>query len=299
VSITAIILTFNEEIHIERCINSIKDIVDEIVIVDSYSSDKTIEIATSLGAKVYQNTWVNYASQFNFAIDSCNITSDWLIRLDADEVFTPELCISLPKTLDSVDADVTGIYIKRKIVFLEKWMAHGGIYPAWMLRIFRNGAGRCELRWMDEHIKLDYGSSIRLEHDIIDDNLNNLCWWSEKHVGYAKREMVDLLNNRFQFFDLNEVEAKLTGTQEQRKRWLKNRYSAFPLFVRPFIYFIYRYLIKGGFLDGKAGFVWCFLQGFWYRLLVDAIILDVQLNSKNDKQKAMLYIKEKYKIDLF
>jgi glycosyltransferase involved in cell wall biosynthesis len=296
--ITVIILTYNEEKHIQRCIHSVLPFTNDIVIMDSNSTDNTCEIARRLGAKIYINKWVNYATQFNFALDNCSIDTEWVMRLDADEVVTEQLASKISKELAGLKANVSGIYVKRRIVFLGKWIKHGGIYPSWMLRVFRHGKGKCELRWMDEHIKLTTGESIRFDEDIIDDNNNNLAWWTEKHAGYAKREMVDLLNLKFNFFAFDEVTPDFFGSQEQRKRWLKIKYATLPLFIRPFSYFIFRYFVQLGFLDGKVGGVWHFLQGFWYRFLVDAIILDVFNNAGHDKEKVKAFILSKYQIDL-
>jgi glycosyltransferase involved in cell wall biosynthesis len=293
-TITAIILTFNEEQHIERCINSLKPIVDEIVIVDSYSSDKTLVIAENLGAKVFQNPWKNYATQFNWGLQNCNIKSDWVWRIDADEYVEDHN--NVKDSLTHLSNNITGVYVKRKIIFLEKPLLHGGWYPVWHLKIWRNGKGVCENRWMDEHIKLANGDTTKLDVVQVDENLNSLSWWTDKHNSYATREMIDLLDTKYQIFSNNEVIPKLFGTGEQRKRWLKLAYLKLPLFVRPLIYFIYRYIFKLGFLDGKSGLAWHILQGFWYRFLVDAKIYELQKKFKGDENEIIEFIKKEYKI---
>lgn len=296
-TITAIILTYNEEQHIKRCIDSLSDLVNEIYVVDSFSNDRTIEIAKKAGAKVFQNAWVNYATQFNWALENCNIKSDWVWRIDADEYIDAKEKKSFIESLNNLSDTITGVYIKRKIVFMKKQLLHGGWYPVWHLKIWRNGKGFCENRWMDEHIKLTEGESIKLNCTQVDENLNDLTWWSQKHNEYATREMVDLLDSKYQIFSKNTVEPKLFGTNEQKKRWLKLSYLKLPLFIRPIIYFIYRYLFKLGFLDGKSGLVWHILQGFWYRFLVDSKIYELNLRFNHDENKIINYIKETYKID--
>lgn len=296
-TITAIILTYNEEQHIKRCIDSLSDLVNEIYVVDSFSNDRTIEIAKKSGAKVFQNAWVNYATQFNWALENCNIKSDWVWRIDADEYIDVREKKSFIESLNNLSDTITGVYIKRKIVFMKKQLLHGGWYPVWHLKIWRNGKGFCENRWMDEHIKLTEGESIKLNCTQVDENLNDLTWWSQKHNEYATREMVDLLDSKYQIFSKNTVEPKLFGTNEQKKRWLKLSYLKLPLFIRPVIYFIYRYLFKLGFLDGKSGLVWHILQGFWYRFLVDSKIYELNLRFNHDENKIINYIKETYKID--
>jgi len=283
--LSVLILTFNEELHIERCIKSLQLFAKEIFIVDSYSTDKTVEIAESLGAKVYQNKWVNYAVQYQWGLDNCQIETEWVMRMDADEYVLPELVDEINKKIDMLIDDVSGVYIKRRVHFMGRWIKHGSYYPIWLLRIWRYKNGRIEQRWMDEHVKLDCGKTVQFEHDLVDDNQNNLTWWTEKHDNYATREAVDILNIKYKMIEYDEVEPKLWGTQEQRKRWLKIRYALLPLFVRPVLYFHWRYFIKLGFLDGKPGLVWHFLQGFWYRFLVDAKIYQMKYITKKQKKK--------------
>jgi len=167
----------------------------------------------------------------------------------------------------------------------------------WLLRIWRYKHGKIEERWMDEHIKLSAGKTIQFEHDLVDDNKNNLTWWTEKHNHYATREAVDLLNILHGFIQYDEVEPRLLGTQEQRKRWLKIRYASLPLFIRPILYFHWRYFVKLGFLDGKQGLIWHFLQGFWYRFLVDAKIYQIQHIAKQEN-KTLVQVKKNFGIDL-
>lgn len=292
--ISVLILTKNEEQHIGRCIASLKGIADEICIVDSFSTDATCKIAKELGAKVYQNPWINYATQFNWGLENCDITSDWVWRIDADEFIEP-MSYSLTEKLATLPETVSGVYIKRKIVFMGKPLLHGGWYPVWHLKIWKYGKGFCENRWMDEHIKLSEGTTVEIDCVQVDENLNDLTWWTSKHNSYATREMVDLLDTQYEIFSKSAVEPKFFGTSEQRKRYLKLMYLRFPLFLRPFIYFTYRYIFKLGFLDGKPGFVWHVLQGFWYRFLVDAKIYELKKQFNNDEKAIVNHIKNTFK----
>ena len=180
---------------------------------------------------------------------------------------------------------------------MEKPLMHGGWFPVWHLKIWKYGQGRCENRWMDEHIKLENEHTVKLDCVQIDENLNDLTWWTGKHNSYASREMVDLLDMTYGIFTENTVVPKFFGTGEQRKRWLKLRYLNLPLFLRPLIYFFYRYIILRGFLDGKSGFVWHVLQGFWYRFLVDAKIYELRQRYKGDTSKIIESIKREYSLD--
>ena len=295
-SIAAIILTKNEEKHIARCINSLKGICDEVFVIDSLSTDRTCEIAESLGAKVYKNPWKNYATQFNYGVYQCPIQSEWIWRIDADEFLEGNIGKAVKDALSNCQANVNGVYVRKRIDFMGRPLLHGGWYPSYHLKIFRKGHGDCENRWMDEHIRIFDGTTITIEEgNQVDANLNDLTWWTEKHNGYATREMVDMLMMEYGLdAKAQEVIPKFWGTEEQRKRWLKIKYIKSPLFVRPFINFFLRYILKGGFLDGKEGFVWHILQGFWYRMLVDAKIFEIKKQFKYDHIALKEYLRNKY-----
>ncbi|HEV7379091.1 MAG TPA: glycosyltransferase family 2 protein [Dyadobacter sp.] len=298
VDLSVIILTHNESLHIERCIKSLQQVTDKIFIVDSFSTDNTVQIATSLGATVVQNPWVSYAFQYNFGIHNNPYPTTWLMRMDADEYLTPELAQELNQSLMTTPANITGLYVKRRVFFMNQWISRGGYYPIWLLRLWRRDIGICEELWMDEHIKLSSGDTAQLQNDIVDHNLNNLTWWTQKHNNYAIREVIDLLNIKYNFDSKPTVTPNFWGNQEQRTRFLKIKYAGMPLFTRPFIYFVYRYFIKFGFLDGKKGLIWHFLQGFWYRFLVDAKIYEVYQRAGRDKEQIIEHFRTEYGKDL-
>lgn len=294
-SLTAIILTFNEEIHLQRCLDSLKGVVKEIFIIDSFSTDKTQEIAERNGAKFFQNPWVNYSIQYNWALDNCTVSSDWILRIDADEYLTPKLQVEIEEKLMQLDTDISGIEVPLKRVFLNKHMKWG-LGEIRMLRIFRKGKARLESRWMDEHIEVLEGKTIAFKNSFADHNLNNLTWWTAKHNIYSNREVIDLLDVEFNLLN-NHSDVQLSE-QALHKRRLKLKYVKMPLFVRSFIYYIYRYFFRLGFLDGIEGFLWHFLQGWWYRTLVDVKIYELKRECGNDVSKMIKYIKDVYKIDL-
>lgn len=299
-SISLIVLTYNEEKQIERCVNSAKDICDDIFVIDSFSTDNTKATVEKLGAKVYQHQWLdNHAKQFNWGLENLPIKTDWVIRLDADEYLLPELVNEIKEKLPKLEKDVTGVILKRRVYFMNRWIKHGGYYPTYLLRLWRFGSGKYEERWMDEHVKLDRGKTITFENDFIDDNLNNLTWWTNKHNHYATREAIDLLNIKYKFLKSDSIEAELSQQQDKRKRWFKEKlYTHIPLFFRPFLYFIYRYIFKLGFLDGIPGLIWHFLQGFWYRFLVDAKIYDIERRAKKENKSIPEVIRENYGIEV-
>ena len=274
--VVAVILTFNEEQHLGRCIQSLQGVVDQVVVVDCYSTDATIQIASAAGAKVLQNRWKNYATQFNWGLEQLDSDTNWVLRIDADEYLTAELASEIKSRLAQLPPAVAGVYLPRHMVFQGKIIRYGGIFPVKVLRLFRYGFGSCEQRWMDEHIKVN-GSSIEFSGELIDHNLNSLSWWTEKHNGYASREVIDLLNLQYQFMVLESVADPFGGTQVGVKRWIKeSMYTRLPGGFRALVYFLYRYVLRLGFLDGRAGANFHVLQGFWYRFLVDSKLAEVK-----------------------
>jgi len=264
---TVLILTYNESKHIARCIESLGDIFANIIVIDSFSTDDTISIANKYKATVVQNEFVNQSQQLNWYLDNHKINTQWFFRIDADEVVTPELKVSLESKLPIFSKDISGITINRRIYFLGKWIKHGGIYPIPVLRLWRNGFGRCEDRWMDEHIIVK-GKVIHITGDISDINLNNLTWWVKKHNNYATREAIEILLAKKKV--LKNSENFQPDLLVAKKRWIKESiYSRLAPGVRALLYFVYRYFFRFGFLDGSKGFSFHFLQGFWYRYLVD------------------------------
>lgn len=294
-SLTAIILTYNEEIHLQRCLDSLKGVAQDVFIIDSFSTDKTKEIAEHNKVHFYQNPWINHSIQFNWGLENCTINTEWIIRIDADEYLTPELKIEIINNLMQLSQNISGVELPLKRVFLNRHMKRG-LGEIKMLRIFRKGKAKVENRWMDEHIEILDGKTVTFKNAFADHNLNDIGWWTAKHNVYSNKEVIELLDVEFNLLDTNS-NVKLSE-QALRKRNLKLKYVKMPLFFRSFIYFIYRYIFRLGFLDGKAGFLWHFLQGWWYRTLVDAKIYEIKKECGTDVSKMIKYIKDVYNIDL-
>ncbi|WP_452218522.1 glycosyltransferase family 2 protein [Lacinutrix undariae] len=296
-SIGVVILTYNEEIHIARCINSVKAIASQIFVIDSYSTDKTVAIAESMGAIVLQNTWEhNHAKQLNWGLENAHFITDWILRIDADEILTPELVDEIKVEIPKLPKEVTGVVLPLYNYFMGKKIKRGtGVLK--ILRLFRTHKAVCENRMMDEHMVLLEGHSVEFSNAMVDHNLNNLTWWTTKHNGYSIREMVDLICHEYDFNgEVNPNEVLTSAAKNKRK--LKSKYASMPLFWRAGAYFFYRYILKGGFLEGKEGFLWHFLQGFWYRILVDAKIYEIKKACGNDKVAIKNYIKQNYSIEI-
>ena len=298
--LSVIVLTYNEEIHIARCLENVLPIARAVYIIDSYSTDRTLEIASRYErVHVLQNRWENnYARQFNWGLEHAGITTAWVLRLDADEYLLPELIDELRLKLPTMPAQVSGLSMNRRHIFLGRWMRRG-TYPVTLTRLFRYGHGMCEQRLMDEHIQLTQGRTEQLEHDFCDHNLNDISWFCHKHVNYAIREAVDLLDIELDLTGAAQADDdRQLGGQAHRKRMKKHRYARQPLFWRAFLYFVYRYIVKGAFLEGAEGFLWSFVQGWWYRTLVDAKVLEIKRACGSDRNKMRDYLRERHGISL-
>ena len=276
--LSVVILTKNEAANLEICLKSLEELDVEVFIVDSGSSDQTIEIAKQAGCHVVEHSWETYAKQLNWALTNLPLNTPWTMRLDADERLTPELISELRDVLPNAPAEIFGYQLKRRVFFMNRWIRHGGYYPTWLLRIWRTGSGTCEQLWMDEHIVLSEGEIANLKYDIIDENQKGLTFWTDKHNRYADREVKDMLG-----IALEEGSEKLLSASDRsqagQRRWVKkNLYARSPLFLRAFIYWLLRYTVGLGFLDGVEGLIFHFLQGFWYRFLVDAKLYCIKKN---------------------
>lgn len=277
--LSVIILTYNEEKHINRCIKSLQMVTNNIFVIDSFSTDNTVEICKSLGANIYQRAWINYADQFQWGLDNCPLETEWVMRMDADEYIETDLAKELATKLSMFSHNVTGLYIRRKYFFIGKWIKNGNVYPLNLLRVWRRGKGRIENRWMDEHIVLENGKTQQLLGHVVDNNLNNTRWWIEKHNSYADREMIEILDQQYCFFSKdNKLTSNKNYSQAKLKRKIKDSvYNRLPIFIRPTLYFLYRYFFRLGFLDGIRGFAFHFFQGYWYRTLVDLRVLEAKI----------------------
>ena len=294
--LTVIILTYNEEIHIRRCLENVCPIAKKVIVVDSPSSDRTVQICQEFdNVDVVVHKYPgNQAEQFNWALDNLKIETEWILRLDADEYLTPELVEELKEKLPRMDEGVSALSLSRARAYFGKVLHHGIVNGIWITRIFRIGKARYEKRLMDEHLSVE-GEIVRMEHQFVDDNRMTIGQFTIKHEGYASREATLLLDAEYHLTDTSAM-PKDHGEEVEKKRAQKERYARMPLFWRAFAYFVYRYVIKLGFLDGKEGFLWDFLQGWWYRTLVDAKIFEVKKACGNDKEAIVKYIKEKWGI---
>lgn len=262
--ITVIILTKNEEKNIEASIKSAKQIADRVIVVDSGSTDRTIELAEKNGAETCFHEWGGHAAQFNWALDHCGLETTWVFRLDADERISKELANEINKKIMNSTAD--GYEMRWRVYFMGKWIKHGGTHKPYFLRLFKYGKGRVENKLMDEHIIVN-GVIEKLNGDLIHYDYKGLDAWLNKHIWYSNLEL-----------SMYNTQGDMTGGNVAQKK-KRGVYYSLPLFFRARIYFWYRYYGQLGFLDGKEGKIFIFLQAYWFRFLVDAKIYE----EKKDK----------------
>jgi glycosyltransferase involved in cell wall biosynthesis len=227
--LSVVIITHNEEANIGRTLASVQRLVadgkGEIIIVDSGSTDHTVEIAKSHGAKVLVEEWKGYAAQKNSAIDKA--AGDWILSLDADEELAPGLAGEVSTAMSATTA--VGFWIPRKNFFLGRWIKHGGFWPDPKLRLFRKGATRFEERLVHEDVRRTNGTSIELTHALI-------------HHSYPT--LADYIDHMNRYSSLGAEMAVAKG---------QGRLSVFNIVVRPWGTFVYNYFFRLGFLDGREG----------------------------------------------
>jgi glycosyltransferase involved in cell wall biosynthesis len=293
-NITVLIPMKNEQRHIARSVKSALRLTPNVFVIDSDSTDGSIAIAESLGAKVFQYEWTsasNFSTKINWALNNLPITTTWAIRLDADEYFMDNCIECLENSLKDVSPDVNGITLIRRIYFMGRWMKHSAEYPKTSMRIFRVGHVEMESRWLDEHVDVKEGKAIDFPYDIVDDSHILLTEWTAKHNGYSNREVIELIHQDIGLFNRNDTHLDKNAIHKKRN---KNIYSKLPRYWRAFFFFFYRYFIRLGFLDGKEGFLWNFLQCWWYRTIADAKMDEVYAACGRDKDKIATFMETYY-----
>jgi len=259
--VTAIVATRNEEKNLSRCLEGLRNVA-EIYVIDSGSTDATPEIAGSFGAKLVQFHYKGgWPKKRQWAMDTLPLSFEWILLIDADEVLTPELTGEIQSSIDSESVD--GFYISLKMYFLGRVLRHGDA-SFWKLCLFRRGKGRFECRLKDqdssmadmeihEHVVVD-GQTQSLKSPLIHHNVESLSRYIRKHDEYSNWEARVLMRGRGE----SELSPRLFGTQAQRRRWLKKKLYAIP--GSPLLLFLYRYVLRAGFLDGVPGLIYCGFQ---------------------------------------
>lgn len=272
-----IIITYNEEQHLPRLLQSISNLSAPLYIVDSGSTDTTVTIGKNFGAVIIEHPFINHPGQWDYALKNFDIQTPWVICLDADQIVTPELQEHLANFNDQNYQHINGIYFNRKNFFKGKWIKYGGYFPFYMLKMIRYGIGYSDLNEnMDHRFIVPGNTLIWKDGYILEENLkeNNISFWIDKHNRYSglvAREEVE----RMALIRQQTVKAHYWGSPDERTAWLKQLWWRLPKYVRPLIYFLYRVIFRLGILDGRTGVIFHFLQGFWFRLIVDIKIDEI------------------------
>lgn len=282
IPLSVIILTYNEEKNIKACLESLGDYFSEIFIVDSGSTDKTLELIEAYPVKVFHHPFENYSTQRNWAFANLPLAHEWILNMDADHRLTPEFIEEIASKFKvGIAEHINGMLASRKTLFMGKWIKYGGHYPTYHAVTFRKGKGACEDKLYDQHFKVE-GDVIKIKGDIIDLITESLSTFTLRHDKWSNLEALQQFAH--QTPQLGTIKgAFANGNPIEKRRYLKNIYESFPLFVRPFLYFFIRYFLRLGFLDGKRGLIFHFLQCFWFRFLIDAKIYELRKNQDENK----------------
>lgn len=274
VPIAVIVLTFDEAKNIETCLRSVVGWTSEVFVVDSGSRDNTRELAEACGASVVTHPFETHARQWTWALANLPLTMSWVLAIDADQSVTPKLRTALEDRFRNVPETTVGFYLNRRQIFRGRWIRFGGYYPKYLLKLFRRDAVRIDEKELVDHHFAVTGRTEKLAGDLIEDNRNeaDISVWIAKHNRYASLQARQELDER----RASPGASAIFETPDSRVRWLKARWAKLPLFVRPCLYFVYRYFLRLGFLDGREGFIFHVLQAFWYRLLVDINISEIR-----------------------
>jgi len=272
--LTVVILTYNEEVNIGASLDNVNEFAKDLVVLDSHSTDGTVDIAKRFGARIFTREFDDFSRQRKYALEKIGYSTEWLFVLDADELLTDALKEEIRVTIQDTDKDA--FFIKRRFYWKGKWIKRG-YYPTWLLRLGRTGMITCDDRPINEHLICKNGNVGHLNEDFIDYNQKSLTDWLSKHNSYSDREARQLFlggdNNEYDFW----------RSQYERKRWLREKiWNRMPPIIRPFLYFLYRYFFRLGFLDGKEAFMYHFLHAFVYRVLIDFKYLELRW-SKNEE----------------
>lgn len=278
-----VVLTYNEEKNIGDCLESIKSL-EHVFVVDSGSTDGTLEICRSYGVEVVQHPYVNHASQWQWALENLPIKSTWVLALDADFVVEPALLGKMRCELAKIGEDVAGIYVRHRYRFGWGDIRFGGTKKSW-LRLIRYGRAKpdtgdlVDFRFVVDGKVVTWPEAVR-EYNRNDDDISV---WVAKQDKFALRLAVEEELRRRGLHGW-AGKPRLFGNTDERFAWLRDRWLWFPLFLRPVIYFFYRYILALGFLDGRAGFLYAALQGFWLRMIVDWKTIELRSLGLDDRR---------------
>jgi len=276
--VSVLVLTRDEAANIGECLESLRW-ADEVFVVDSLSTDRTAEIARALQAKVHLHPFVGYADQRNWALQNLPFAHDWVLMLDADERIPKALADEISVAVSRQDT-YSGFYMARRIFFMGTWLKHGGLYPTWLLRLFKRQRARVEERPVNEHVIVN-GSVGYLAHPFDHADRRPLGDWVTKQNRYADLQTEEYLREKSRLGFTSSIRANLRGSQAERKRWIKLRiWNRLPLLFRPLLFFTCNYFLRGGFLAARAVFIYHILWSFWIKFLIDVKVMERESTSR-------------------
>jgi len=267
---------------------SISKLNATIIVVDSFSTDNTVEIAESFGCKILQHVFVNHPSQWDYALKNAGIDTPWTIGLDADQVVTEHLANELLAFKNSdIPAEFDGIYFNRQSYFQGKRLKYGTYKNFYQLKMFKTGIGYSDTNENMDHRFIVPGKTIIWKKGILkEDNLKeyDINFWIQKHIKYSDLVAHEEYERMIGLRKLSQ-KARLNGNKDQKVLFFKKIWWQLPLFVRPTLYFIYRFIFRLGILENRSGRIFHYLQGFWFRYLVDIKLYELK------KKKQLQYYK--------
>lgn len=266
-SLSVVFLTLNEEFHIGSAIENVKDIADEIFVLDSLSVDRTVDVALGKGAKVYQRKFKNFGDQWNAALRSLPIDTDWTMKMDPDERLTPALKAEILLRLENA-GDCDAFKIVPALHFMGKNL-HLDMMP--VTRIWRTGIGEFSPNSVNEHFIVK-GRQIVLKNKFLHLDCRDLHQWVDKQNRYTTAEAI----RRFRG-EASSARANLFGTSLERRMWLKKLFFHFPF--RYYLMFIQYYFLKGMWMRGKVGFHYTILR-IWSRRMIEEKLLEMKLTGR-------------------
>lgn len=278
VPLSVIILTFQEEDNLGACLDNVCGWAHQVYVVDSFSTDRTVDIAEQKGVAVYKHAFTNMAHQRNWALRTLPLDLPWVLFLDADERLTPELKAELADILPRIPEEISGLYTRRRFFWMGRWLKHGGMYK-WILRTVRHDRARVEMAGRREYMRVE-GQTLHLKNDFLHDDSKGVSDWIIKHDKYALQEANELLAGSIQHTsDKNRHPSPhsiASETESANIIKLRRYWNRLPLFCRSPLNFLIKYIFMLGFLDGIPGLTYYVLHDFWYPFLVDVKVLELR-----------------------
>ena len=260
VPVSVMIFTLDEEIHLPSCLASLSW-CDDVIVVDSFSRDQTERIAREAGARFFQHSFTGFGSQRNWALEHTEPTHEWVLVLDADERPTPELVEEMRRVVLGDTSDVGAFRVKRRFYMWGRWLRHSGLYPSWVVRLIH----RDRVRYVDRghsETQAVQGRTLSLEHDLIDENLRGIDEWFARQNRYSRKEAEYEIEQGHGASAWRQLFSRDPLARRFALRWLSWRVPG-----RPVVYFLYSYLWRGGWRDGRDGLNFCLMKALYQGMI--------------------------------